>query len=106
MAKNYIFIMVTCASKTEARKISARLLAKRLVACANILPKVESRFWWKGKLDTASELLVTMKTVRSNFKKIEAEIKRIHSYDVPEIIALPIVAGSRDYLDWISKAVV
>ncbi len=106
MAKDYIVIMVTCASEEEARKISERLLAKRLVACANILPKIESRFWWRGKIDSATELLLTMKTVRSNFKKIEAEIKRLHSYEVPEIIALPIVLGSRDYLDWISRNIV
>lgn len=106
MAKNCILIMVTCASKEEARKISGRLLAKRLVACANIMPGVESRFWWKGKLDSAAELLLTMKTVRSNFKKIEKEIKRVHSYEVPEIIALPIVLASRDYLDWISRTIV
>ena len=98
--------MVTCASREEARKISSRLLEKRLVACANILPNIESRFWWKGKLDSAAELLLTMKTARSNFKKIETEIKRLHSYEVPEIIAIPIVAGSRDYLDWISQVVV
>jgi periplasmic divalent cation tolerance protein len=72
MAKDYILIMVTCSSQEEARKISERLLTKRLVACANILPKIESRFWWKGKLDNASELLVTMKTEKLNFKKIEA----------------------------------
>ena len=106
MAKSYVLIMVTCASQEEARKISGRLLAKRLVACANILPKMASRFWWKGKLDSAAEILVTMKTVRSNFKKIEAEIKRVHSYEVPEIIAVPIVAGSRDYLNWISRTIV
>ena len=106
MAKNYIVIMVTCVSKEEARKISERLLTKRLIACANILPKIESRFWWKGKLDSAAELLVTMKTVRSNFKKIEAQIRRVHSYEVPEIIAVPIVAGSKDYLDWISRTIV
>jgi periplasmic divalent cation tolerance protein len=106
MAKDYVLIMVTCASKEEARKVSGRLLAKRLVACTGILPKIESKFWWKGKLDSAAEILVTMKTVRSNFKKIEAEIKRIHSYEVPEIIAVPIVAGSRDYLDWMSRTIV
>ncbi|MCX5668320.1 MAG: divalent-cation tolerance protein CutA [Candidatus Omnitrophica bacterium] len=106
MAKNCVIIMVTCASREEARRIAGRLLEKRLVACANILPKIESRFWWKGKLDSAAELLVTMKTVRSNFKKIEAEIKRVHSYEVPEIIAVPIVSGSRDYLDWISRTVI
>ncbi len=106
MIKNYILIMVTCASKEEARKISGQLLRKRLVACASILPKIESKFWWKGKLDSAREILVTMKTVRSNFKKIEALIKSLHSYEVPEIIAVPIVAGSRDYLDWISRTIV
>jgi len=106
MNKNYILIMVTCASRKEARKISGNLLKKRLIACAGILPNIESRFWWRGKLDSAVEFLVIMKTVKSNFKKIEAEIKRIHSYEVPEIIALPIIAGSRDYLDWISQTIV
>jgi periplasmic divalent cation tolerance protein len=98
--------MVTCASREEAHKISERLLAKRLIACVNILSKVESRFWWKGNLDSAEEFLMTMKTVKSNFKKIEAEVKRSHSYEVPEIIAVPIVLGSRDYLDWISRTIV
>ena len=106
MAENCVIIMVTCASREEARRIAGRLLEKRLVACANILPKIESRFWWKGKLDSAAEFLVMMKTVRSNFKKIEAEIKRVHSYEVPEIIAVPIVWGNRDYLDWISRTIV
>lgn len=98
--------MVMCASREEAKRISERLLAKRLTACVNILPGVESKFWWKGKLDTAAEFLMTMKTLKANFKRIESEIRRIHSYEVPEIIAIPIVAGSRDYLDWISGAVV
>ena len=106
MAKNYVLIMVTCSSQEEARRISERLLAKQLVACASILPKMESRFWWKGRLDRAVEFLVTMKTKQANFKKIESEIKRVHSYEVPEIIAVPIVAGSIDYLDWISQIVV
>ena len=106
MAKNYILVIVTCVSKEEARKISETLLRKRLVACVSILPNIESRFWWKGKLNSAAELLITMKTVRSNFKKIEAEIKSLHSYEVPQIIAVPIVLGSRDYLDWISRAIV
>jgi periplasmic divalent cation tolerance protein len=106
MVKDHILVMVTCASKEEARKISGRLLAKRLVACVNILPKIESKFWWKGKIDSAAEFLMIMKTARSNFKKIEAEVKRLHSYEVPEIIAAPIILGSRDYLDWISRTIV
>ena len=106
MVKNFIIIMVTCPSRKEALDVSGRLLAKRLIACANIMPGVESKFWWKGKLDSAAEVLVMGKTVKKNFKKIETEIKRMHSYEVPEIIAVPITAGSRDYLDWISGAVV
>jgi len=98
--------MVTCASRKEAGKISARLLKKRLVACIGILPGIKSEYWWEGKLNCAAEIMVTMKTISSNFKKIEAEIKRLHSYKVPEIIALPIVMGSRDYLDWISRTAV
>ena len=99
-------IMVTCASKEEARKIAMSLLGKRLVACANIISSIESRFWWKGKIGKAAEFLLTAKTVKSNFKKIKKEVKRLHSYEVPEIIAVPIVTGSRDYLDWIRRAVV
>jgi len=98
--------MVTCVSRKEALDVSKRLLAKRLVACANIIPGVQSKFWWKGKLNSAREVLVMMKTAKANFKKIETEIKRVHSYEVPEIIAVPIVAGSRDYLDWINRTVV
>ena len=106
MTKDYILIMVTCASKKEAIRISGHLLRKRLIACANILPKIESKFWWNGKLDSAAEILVTMKTIRSNFKKIETLVKSLHSYEVPEIVAIPIVAGSGDYLDWISRTIV
>ena len=106
MVKNFVIIMVTCVSRKEALDVSERLLAKRLVACANIMSGVQSKFWWKGKLDSAREVLVMMKTVKANFKKIEIEIKRVHSYEVPEIIAVPIVAGSRDYLDWINRTIV
>ncbi|MDP2928798.1 MAG: divalent-cation tolerance protein CutA [Candidatus Omnitrophota bacterium] len=106
MGNNFIIIMVMCASRKEALDVSERLLAKRLVACANIMPGVKSKFWWKGKLDSAAEILVTMKTVKTNFKKIETEIRRVHSYEIPEIIAVPITAGSRDYLDWISGTVI
>lgn len=97
--------MVTCSSKAEAKKIAGSLLDKRLVACANIVPDIGSRFWWKGKIDNAREVLVIMKTRKENFRKIEREVKRLHSYDVPEIIAIPIMAGNKEYLDWITETV-
>lgn len=105
MRKDFILIMVMCASREEARDIAARLLKKRLIACANISPCIESKFWWKGKIDGAAETLLMMKTLKANFKKVETEVKRFHSYDVPEIIAIPIIAGSEEYLDWIAANV-
>ncbi len=102
---SYIIIFTTCASKKEAIAIAAGLLKKRLVGCANILDSVDSRFWWKGRIDRAKEVLVTMKARRADFSEIERTIKRLHSYEVPEIIALPIVAGSKDYLAWINESV-
>ena len=97
----FCVIFVTCQSKKEADRIASSLLNKRLIACANIVPGVDSRFWWNGKIDNAKEFLVVMKARFSSFGKIEKEVKRLHSYEVPEIIAIPIVAGSKEYLGWI-----
>lgn len=105
MEDNFIIIFVTCSSKKEAKNITGLLLKKRLIACANIISGVESNFWWQGKVDKSKEVMAVLKTKRANFKKIEKEIKRIHSYDVPEIIAVPIIAGSGDYLKWIGGSV-
>ena len=105
MVKKPIIIMVTCASRKEARRIADRLLIKRLVACANIVSGVESKFWWEGKIDSASETLLMMKTVKANFKKVEAAVLSLHSYEIPEIIAAPITAGSKSYFSWIEKSV-
>ena len=105
MAGKFVIIMVTCASRGEARKISGSILKKRLAACANIIDGVESGFWWKGRIDRAAETLLMMKTKMANFKKIEAEVNKLHSYEVPEIVALPVIAGSKDYLDWIKGVV-
>ena len=104
MDKKFIMVMVMCSSRSEARKMAGSLLTKKLVACANIVDGIESRFWWKGKIDRANETLLIVKTKKANFKKIEAEVKKMHSYEVPEIIAVPIAAGSKDYLDWIEDS--
>lgn len=105
MKNEFAVVFVTCGSAKEARKIADRLLDKRLVACANIISGVESKFWWKEKIDKAAETLIMMKTLSKNFAKVEKEVRRFHSYEVPEIIAMPIVAGSRDYFRWISRSV-
>ena len=97
----YIVVLVTCASKKEAREIAKRLLDEKLVACANIIDGVRSFFWWKSKIDKAKESLIVAKTARKNFIKIEKTVKGLHSYEVPEIIALPIEAAEPDYLKWI-----
>lgn len=103
MADRFVIILATCSSKQEADRIAASILKKRLAACGNIVDGIRSKFWWKGRIDSANEVLLILKTRAANFKEIEKEIKRIHSYEVPEIIALPIVAGSKEYLMWIKK---
>lgn len=99
----YIVIFVTVSSKKEAETIARQLLKKRLVACVNILDKAESFFWWQKKIDTAKETLLIIKSKKAKFDKIARVIKSMHSYDVPEIIALPIIAGNKDYLRWIDE---
>ncbi len=104
MKNSFIIIFVTCASKKEAGLLSDLLLKKRLVACANIIEGVDSKFWWHGKVDKAHETLVIFKTGADKFKAVQREVLRLHSYDTPEIIAIPIVAGSKDYLNWIKSS--
>lgn len=105
MKNKYITVFVTCASRKEASLIAKKLLNEKLIACANIIDGVSSLFWWKGKIDRAEEWLIVIKTVRKNFNKIENRIKELHSYEVPEIVALPIVKGERNYLKWIDESV-
>ena len=99
-----IVVMVTCGSKAEARKIARAVVEARLAACANVLGNpVESIYRWKGKVETAKEVLL-LKSTRKRFAALGREIRRLHSYDTPEIIALPITAGSRVYLRWIETS--
>ena len=103
MRTNFIVALVACGSKKKAGEIADSLLKKRLIACANIISGVESKFWWNGRIDKAKEFLILLKARKKDFKKIEKEIRRIHSYEVPEIIAFPIIAGSEKYLDWLKE---
>ncbi len=100
-----IVIMVTCSSETEAHKIAHRLLTGRRAACVNIVPRVDSSYWWKGKLESAHESLLIIKTKTSLLSEVVDVVKKAHSYEVPEIIALPILGGNHDYLKWIDEEV-
>jgi len=101
----HIVLFVTTASTEEAQRIASVLLNKRKAACVNIVPKVSSFFWWQEKLDSAQESLLIIKTKTSILNEIVNLVKEHHSYDIPEIIALPIIGGSQDYLEWIGKSV-
>ena len=100
----YTLIMVTASSREEAEKIATTLLERKLIACANILGPVSSRFWWQGKIDSAEEYMIFMKTKRELFDQVADNVKQLHSYEVPEIIALPIVEGAKPYLEWINSS--
>ncbi|MFQ5640221.1 MAG: divalent-cation tolerance protein CutA [bacterium] len=98
-----IVVFVTCGSEEEAKKISRELLDAQLIACANVVPSVLSIFRWQGKIDEESEVLIVIKSVKTNLAQIVTKVKAMHSYDVPEIIAMPIIGGSDDYLRWVDN---
>ena len=102
--KMYIIIFVTASNRKEANKIAQRLLKNKLAACVNILDKIKSIFWWQGKIDQADEVLLIIKSNRKKLPKIIKLIKSIHSYEVPEIIAVPIYDGYKPYLKWIDES--
>ncbi|HEX9976441.1 MAG TPA: divalent-cation tolerance protein CutA [Dehalococcoidales bacterium] len=101
----YVVIFITASSETEARRITDALLTQRRAACVNIIPAVNSSFWWQGKLESVAESLLIVKTKASLVNEVVALVKENHSYTVPEIIALPILGGNPDYLEWIEKEV-
>jgi periplasmic divalent cation tolerance protein len=101
-----IVVLVTCGSAKEARKIARSLVEHRIAACVNILASpMQSVYRWKGSVESAKEFLLIVKTTKARFPKLKAEVWRLHTYDVPEIFALPIAAGAADYLTWISDSV-
>lgn len=101
-----VLVLVTCGSVKEARRIARTAVGERLAACVNILDvRVESVYRWKGQVQSVSEFLLLIKTSRRRLAALEAKIGRLHSYVLPEIIALPIVAGSRGYLSWLAESV-
>jgi len=101
----HIVIFVTASNKKEAQKIALRLIKDKLAACVNIVDKVDSVFSWEAKTEKAKESLLIIKSKKEKLPKIISVVKSLHSYTVPEIIALPIIAGDKPYLRWIDASI-
>ncbi len=100
-----LIVFCSCASQEEASRIAYTLVERRLAACVNILPAMQSVFRWEGKVQTASEHLLLIKTIEDRFAALSDALGKLHSYDLPEIIAVPITTGSEDFLAWIRESV-
>jgi len=101
----FVVVFVTVSGDDEAQKISALLLERKKVACVNTVSGVNSAFWWQSNIDTERESLLIIKTRSSVLPEVVNIIKSVHSYEVPEIIAMPVIGGNEDYLKWIDKEV-
>lgn len=97
----YQVVLVTCANKKEAKKIASFLVENRLASCVNIIDGIESFFWWQERLDYAKEVLLIIKTKKKNFSRLKETVKQLHSYQVPEIIALKIEDIEKKYRNWL-----
>ena len=105
--RNARMVLVTCPSLAHARKIARAVVEQRLAACVNVVRSpVESLYTWKGKLESAREHLLLIKTTAERLAPLEREVKRLHTYAVPEFIALPVAGGSQAYLAWLEEATI
>jgi periplasmic divalent cation tolerance protein len=100
-----IAVFLTAASGEEATRLADLLIGAHLAACVQILPEMESVYRWQGQIERQSEILLIVKTTVGKFAELEREVRALHSYETPEIVAVPIVAGSQPYLDWLSESV-
>jgi periplasmic divalent cation tolerance protein len=96
-----IVVLSTCGSREEAEKLAQALVEQRLAACVNVIPGVTSFYRWQGKLESSAEWLMLIKSSRERFEQLRLALEKAHSYDLPEVIALPIVDGAPNYLNWI-----
>lgn len=104
MSTTHAIVLTTCATKREAEQIAERLVADGAAACVNIIDKVTSVYRWKDKIEKASEFLLIIKTRSEMTDRVEGTIRGFSSYDCPEVIVIPIVHGSQEYLDWIDES--
>lgn len=101
----FLIVFCTCESPAQGRQIAEALVEARLAACVNILPPLQSIYRWQGKIESAEEVLLLIKSTRDRFAALQERIQQLHSYDTPEIIAVPITAGSEKYLGWLGEQV-
>jgi len=100
-----IIVFMTASNREEAGSLADMLVSRNLAACVQIMPQMESVYRWQGKIERQPEVLLIAKTLSSRFAEIEREVVKLHSYETPEVVAVPLTAGSRPYLDWLSASV-
>jgi len=101
--EEYIQVFTTVGKKEDAEKIARALVEKRLAGCVQIIGPIVSTYWWKNNIETAEEWLCFIKSKKNLYNELEKAIKEIHPYETPEIIAVPIISGSKDYLEWLGN---
>lgn len=106
MFADAIVVLMTAGSREEAARLADVLVVARLAACVQILPEIESVYHWQGAVERSAEVLLLAKTTEANFAALEAMVRSLHSYETPEIIALPISASSAPYLEWLTASVI
>ena len=100
-----VLVLTTAGSEAEARKISNQLVERRLAACVNIIPRIQSMYRWQGKIETAEEFLLIIKSTKTRSADVQAAIREVHSYELPECIVIAMEGGSAEYLKWIEESV-
>jgi periplasmic divalent cation tolerance protein len=101
-AAKFAAVLVTAPNLKTARALARAALSARLIACANLVPKIESHYWWRGKIESGTEVLLVLKTQKSKLSALEKLVLARHPYDTPEFIVLPLSAGNKKYLDWLA----
>lgn len=102
---SHLVVLITASNKEEGEKIANELVKNKLAACVNIVDNIKSIYWWKGNIDSSNEVLLIVKTKADKFNELVKAVKDLHSYEVPEIIAIPIILGYSRYLEWIDESI-
>jgi len=103
-AAKFFVVLITAPDLKSARRLAKGALRMRLIACANLIPKIESHYWWRGKIESGAEVLLVLKTQKTRLAALEKLILAKHPYDTPEFLVLPLTAGSQKYLTWLAAS--